>query len=185
MTRTPTQSDLPAILELTRENRTLLATLEPDFWRKSANADELHKAFVTSQITNEKLIKRVLERDGQVIGYAVSSRHPSGFYFIDDICLSSSADWATDGVHLLASIEERPAIMTAPHRDLARITGALAIGLELISTARSFRFDVAPPPGRFHPVMLPVPDNLAAPPIHVWLPAMKPEFVTLISDGGP
>ena len=60
-TRIPTASDLPAILELTRENRTLLAELEPDFWRKSANADESHRAFVTYQISNEELTKRVLE----------------------------------------------------------------------------------------------------------------------------
>ena len=101
--RIPTESDLPAILELTRSNRTLLAELEPDFWRESANADELHRAFVTFQITNENLIKRVLERDGRVVGYTVSSTHPSGFYFVDDVCLSGEADWLIDGAHLLRS----------------------------------------------------------------------------------
>ncbi len=184
-TRMPNASDLPAILELARKNRTLLAELEPDFWRKSANADESHRAFVTYQIANEELIKRILERNGRVIGYAVSSDHPSGFYFIDDVCLSADADWMTDGAHLLRSIEERPAIMTAPHLDTPRVETARAIGLELISTVRSLRFDQEPPldldPSPVTPIT--VPEELAAPPMHVWLPVMAPEFITIIGDG--
>ena len=58
-------------MELTRSNRALLAELEPDFWRKSANADELHQAFITLQVANGTSANRVLERDGRVIGYAV------------------------------------------------------------------------------------------------------------------
>src|SRR5262245_28416721 len=77
-TRTPTQTDLPRILELTRANRSLLADLEPKFWRKSANADELHAAFVAFQLANDALIKRILMRDERVIGYAVSNVHPAG-----------------------------------------------------------------------------------------------------------
>lgn len=183
-TRTPTERDLPAILELTRANRSLLAELEPDFWRKSANADALHAAFVTYQIANESLIKRVLERDGRVIGYAVSVNHPSGFYFIDDICLSADADWATEGTHLLGSIEERPAIMTAPHLDTLRVEAALALGLEHIGMVRSLRFDQEPPleldPARITPVMSL--ENLAPPPIHPYLPAMSPESISVIGD---
>jgi hypothetical protein len=183
-TRIPTPADLRAILELTRANRSLLAELEPKFWRKSANADELHRAFVTFQIANENLTKRVLERDGRVIGYAVSSSHPAGFYFIDDVCLAGDADWLTDGTHLLRSIAERPAIMTAPHGDTARIEAARAIGLEQIGTVRSLRFDQEPPldlgPA---PVPLSVPENLAPSPMHVFLPAMASESITVIGDG--
>lgn len=187
-TRTPTDSDLPAILELTCANRTLLAELEPDFWGKSANADELHRAFVAYQIANENLTKRVLERDGQVIGYAVTSDHPSGFYFVDDVCLSGDADWLTDGVHLLQSIKERPAIMTAPHLDTARVEAAAAIGLERTSTVRSLRFDheqlldLDPAPV----MSIAVPEELVAPPLHVWLPVMTRESITVIggSHGG-
>lgn len=185
ITRIPTQSDLPAILELTRENRTLLAELEPDFWGKSANADEIHRAFVTFQITNENLTKRVLERDDRVIGYAVSSSHPSGFYFVDDVCLSGDADWLTEGAHLLRSIEERPAIMTAPHRDTARVEAARAFGLEHISTVRSLRFDQEHQLDLDRELVVPttVPEKLAAPPMHVWLPAMARESITVIGDG--
>jgi len=104
LTRPSTEDDLPAILELTRSNRSLLAELEPDFWTKSANADELHQAFVTFQVTNGNPTNRVLERDGRVIGYAVSS--------------------------------------------------------------------------------IAVPTELADPPVHVWLPAMARESVTVIGDGG-
>ena len=184
-TRTPTASDLPAVLELTRENRTLLAELEPDFWKKSANADESHRAFVTYQITNDELTKRVLERNDQTIGYAVSSSHPSGFYFIDDVCLSGDADWLTDGAHLLRSIEERPAIMTAPHLDTARVEAAKAVGLALISTVRSLRFDQEQALDLATAPVVPtkVPENLAAPPMHVWLPAMAPDSITVIGDG--
>lgn len=184
VTRVPTHADLPAILDLTRENRALLATLEPDYWRKSTNADALHQAFVTFQVANENLIKRVLERDGRVIGYAVSTTHPARFYFVDDVCLAVDADWLTDGTHLLKSIAERPAIMTAPHGDAPRIEAARAIGLQLIGTMRSLRFDQEPP---LHldrvPVPIAVPRNLAAPPLHVFLPAMAPEFITVIGDG--
>ena len=183
-TRTPTPADLPAIVDLTRANRSLLAELEPTFWRKSANADELHRAFITFQMANESLIKRVLERDGRVIGYAVSASHPSGFYHIDDVCLASDADWRTDGTHLLRSVAERPAIMTAPHRDTARVEAARAMGLQQIGTVRSLRFDQEPPLSLGHaPVPVSVPENLASPPMHVFLPAMSPEFITVVGDG--
>jgi hypothetical protein len=186
VTRIPTQADLQAILQLTRANRSRRATLEPDFWRKSANADVLHEMFVTFQIGNDQLIKRVLERDGRVIGYAVSARHPSGFYFIDDVCLDADADWLTDGVHLLKSIEERPAIMTAPHGDTARVDAARAARLAHIATVRSLRFDQEPPLALDTapvPVAAAVPENLPAPPIHPFLPALAPGSMTAIGDG--
>jgi hypothetical protein len=120
-----------------------------------------------------------------VIGYAVSFPHPSGFFFIDDVCLSAHADWLTDGAHLLRSIEERPAIMTAPHGDAARVEAATAIGLERISTVRTLRFDQEPPldlaPAAITPIV--PPDDLATPPTHVWLPAMEDEAVTVLGDG--
>jgi hypothetical protein len=183
-TRTATPADLPAIVDLTRSNRSLLAALEPDFWRKSANADVMHQAFLTYQIANDNFIKRVLEDNGHVIGYAVCFSHPSGFYAVDDVCLAADADWQTAGAFLLRSIAERPAIMTAPHRDNARVAAARAIGLTRIGTVRSLRFDQNPPlelgPA---PVPIAVPPNLAAPPLHVWLPAMAAESVTVIGDG--
>jgi hypothetical protein len=118
------------------------------------------------------------------VGYAVSSRHPSGFYFIDDVCLSGDADWSKHGSHLLNSIEERPAIMTAPHLDGARVETAFATGLELISTVRTFRFDQAQPLALDPALITPIaaPPGLAAPPMHVWLPAMAAESVTVIGD---
>ena len=45
--RPASESDLPAILQLTREKRALLARLDPVFWRPAANADDLHPAFIT------------------------------------------------------------------------------------------------------------------------------------------
>ena len=183
-TRTPTSADLPAILALTRANRALLATLEPWFWRPSANADELHRAFITYQVANENLIKRVLERDGRVVGYAVSANHPAGFYHVDDVCLSHDADWRTDGAHLLRSIAERPAIMTAPHGDTARVEAARAIGLEQFGTVRSLRFDQEPALALgAAPTPMSVPDDLAVPPTHPFLPAMTRESLTVVGDG--
>ena len=186
ITRMPIESDLPAILHLTRENRALLARLEPGFWRKSADADELHQKFVEFQIATDSLTKRVLVQDGRVIGYAVASAHPSGFFFIDDVCLSPDADWLIEGVHLLKSIEERPAIMTAPHLDTARVEAATAIGLERIGTVRSLRFDQEQLHDLAPTVVTQIapPDNLAAPPRHVWLPVMQGDSITFLSDGG-
>lgn len=182
--RTPTTDDLPAILSLTRANRALLAALEPVFWRPSSKADAFHREFVTGQVTNAKLIKRVLERDGQIIGYAVSFEHPSGFYFIDDVCLSEDADWKTDGVRLFASIEERPAIMTAPHLDRARVEAAFEVGLQCISSVRLLRFDQEQSLDVDTVPVEPIqtPDDLATAPMHVWLPAMTPESVAVIGD---
>ena len=182
-TRAAIQTDLSAILELTRANRTLLARLEPSFWHKSPNADEIHREFITFQVANEHLTKRVLERNGRVIGYAVSSSHPSGFYFIDDVCLAGDADWLTDGTQLLRSIEERPAIMTAPHLDTARVEAARAIGLEQIGTVRSLRFDHKPPPDSAVPTPINTPEDLAPALLHVWLPAMAPERCLTVEKG--
>ena len=61
--------------------------------------------------------------------------------FIDDVCLSTGANWLTGGAQLLRSIEERPAIMTAPHLDERRVEAAAAIGLKLIGTVRTLRFE--------------------------------------------
>jgi len=182
--RTPTQADLPAVIELTRLNRTLLAELEPHFWRKSANADEMHRLFVTFQLGNDGLIKRVLEKDGRVIGYAVSANHPSGFYFVDDVALAPDADWEFDGIELLGSVTERPALMTAPHLDHARVAAARAAGLQRIGTVRSLRFDQSPTLELDAEVRatMPVPHNLASPPTHVWLPAMTTELISVIGD---
>jgi hypothetical protein len=102
----------------------------------------------------------------------------------DFLVISFTTDWPTAGAFLLRSIAERPAIMTAPHRDNARVAAARAIGLTHIGTVRSLRFDQNPPlalgPA---PVPIAAPKNLAAPPLHVWLPAMAPESVTVIGDG--
>ena len=107
---------MPAILQLTAENRALLARLEPGYWRPSANADEFHSKYLQYLVTNPDITTRVLEREDRVIGFAVSNRQPA-LWFIDDVCLATDADWATDGVVLLRAIEERPAAMTAPHGD--------------------------------------------------------------------
>jgi hypothetical protein len=183
-TRTATLADLPTILDLTRANRSRLAEFEPDFWRKSANSNEIHRAFVTFQLGNDAVLKRVLERDTRVIGYTVSLRHPSGFYLIDDVCLAADADWLTDGARLLQAVAERPAVMTVPHADNARVDAARAIGLVHVSSVRSLRFDQKPrlelgPP----PVPISVPRKLATPPLHVFLPAMAHESITVIGDG--
>ncbi len=112
--RAALERDMPAILQLTAENRALRARLEPGYWRPSANADEFHSKYTRYLVTNPDITTRVLEREDRVIGFAVSNRQPA-LWFIDDVCLATDADWATDGVVLLGAIEERPAAMTAPH----------------------------------------------------------------------
>jgi hypothetical protein len=75
--------------------------------------------------------------------------------------------------------------MTAPHLDAARVGAARAIGLELISTVRSLRFDqeqafdLEPAPV----TAIAVPEELIESPTHVWLPAMTRESVTVVGDG--
>jgi hypothetical protein len=50
--RAALEKDLPAILQLTAENRALLARLEPGYWRPSANADEFHSKYIQYLVTN-------------------------------------------------------------------------------------------------------------------------------------
>ena len=71
--RAASEKDLPAILQLTAENRALLARLEPGFWRPAADADESHSKYIQYLLTNSDITKRVLEQDGRVIGFAVSN----------------------------------------------------------------------------------------------------------------
>ena len=174
------EEDLPAIIRLTRENRALLARLEPTFWRAAADADESHAAFMATVVTNPDITKRVLEKDGRVIGFVVSLKHPAGWWFIDDVCLAEEADWSTDGVDLLKAIEERPAAMTAPHKDEARIRAAAQVGLELVSTFRSIRFDQDQQLDLAHDQIEPgqPPATLVASPFHVFGPAMTPESIS-------
>ncbi len=178
--RAASEKDLPAILQLTAENRALLARLEPGFWRPAADADESHSKYIQYLLTNPDITKRVLEQDGRVIGFAVSNRQPA-LWFIDDVCLATDADWATDGVVLLRAIEERPAAMTAPHGDTMRIRAATEAGLELVSTYRVFPLDQyrggldGTEPGQ-------PPANLVDPPLHTFGPLMLAESLSFITD---
>ena len=178
--RAALEEDLPAILQLTAENRALLARLEPGYWQASANADEFHSKYIQYVVTNPDITKRVLEQDGRVIGFAVSSRQPA-LWFIDDVCLATDADWATDGVVLLRAIEERPAAMTAPHGDTARVQAATEAGLDLVSTHRVFPLDQyrggldETEPGQ-------PPANLVDPPLHVFGPAMPAQSLVFVTD---
>ncbi len=185
ITREPTLDDLPEILQLTRDKRTMLAELEPHFWRKSENADDLHDAFVTFQVNSRNVITRVLEIDGRVSGYAVSTAHPSGFFLVDDICLSSELDWMNEGIALLTAIDERPAITTLPHGERRCMQAALEVGLECINTVRFHRFDQEQLPDdagkNLHTIAPPTP--FATSPTHVWLPAMTPDAITVLGDG--
>jgi hypothetical protein len=179
------EEDLPAIVRLTKENRALLARLEPVYWRPSPNADESHARFMRHVVTNPDITKRVLEKDGRVVGFVVSVERP-GFWFIDDICLSRDADWSTDGVDLLSSIEERPAATTCPHRHAERLRAAGEVGLRLVSTFRLIRFDEK------HPIDLDLGRDPIAPreastdlvdaPFHIFSPAMTPEAVSVVGD---
>ncbi len=178
--RAALEKDLPAILQLTAENRALLARLEPGYWRPSANADEFHSKYIQYVVTNPDITKRVLEQDGRVIGFAVSNRQPA-LWFIDDVCLATDADWATDGVVLLRAIEERPAAMTAPHGDTTRVRAATEAGLDLVSAHRVFPLDQyrggldETEPGQ-------PPANLVDPPLHVFGPAMPAQSLVFVTD---
>ncbi len=60
--RAASEKDLPVILELTAENRALLARLEPFYWRPAENADELHAMYIRFLVTNPEVTTRVLEQ---------------------------------------------------------------------------------------------------------------------------
>ncbi len=178
--RMASEKDLPAILELTTGNRALLARLEPRFWNPSAKADELHAMFIQFLLTKPDVSKRVLEKDGRVIGFAVAGRQPDG-WIIDDVCLAEDADWETDGVVLLKAIEERPAAMSAPHGDTARVRAAADAGLELMSTYRVIELE----PYRGRPGEAKTsrsPEKVIDPPFHTWGPLMPSESVVFIVD---
>ena len=170
--RDATADDLAAIVRLTRRNRQLLAELEPNFWRQAQGADEMHAAFMRMQLDNPAVRSRVLEDDGVVIGCALSSPHPAGFAFIDDVSLSAERNWHTDGMLIFGAIDERPAHMTAPHGDVERVIAVRNAGLVETGTVRSLRFDA--PVSYDEPA---VEINLShAPPSpirHVWQPAMS------------
>ncbi|HIG41556.1 MAG: hypothetical protein ABGY96_28960 [bacterium] len=182
--RPATEKDLPAIIQLTRENRHLLERLEPTFWRASVNADDAHAAFMAFVVSSHDIITRVLDKDGP-IAFSASSKHPAGRWFVDDVCLSGDADWSTDGQNLFNAIEERPAVMTAPHQDEARVRAAEQAGLALVSSFRSIRFDQNLPVELLQEQIEPrkPPPTLIAPPLHVFGPAMTSESISVIGDG--
>ncbi len=179
------ERDLEAILQLTRANRNLLARLEPVYWNPSDNADENHALFMRYILTRSEFIKRVLVKQDQVVGFVVSSRQPT-FWFVDDVCLSGDADWQKDGKDLFGAISERPAAMTAPHRDASRVQAGIDLGLEIVSTLRLIRFDrkqgtlSLDSSGTVKTSELP--DNLIQPPLHPFSPAMTDESISVVTD---
>lgn len=184
LVRAAAPEDLAAIVRLARENRSLLAQLEPTYWRKAENADEFHAIFLEWLIKNPDVTKRVLLKGDEVVGFAVSNRHPTGWWFIDDVCLLNQADWATDGVDLFRAIEERPAFMTAPHLDEVRVAAARQAGLQRISVFRSvhFSWELVFDLGGGGAEQLQSPAALADAPFHVFSPAMTAESIAVVGD---
>jgi hypothetical protein len=84
------EHDLDAILQLTRVNRRLLASLEPRFWRASERADALHALWITHLVKSPETPTRVALDGETVAAFAVSNPQP-GRWFVDDVCAS---DWA-------------------------------------------------------------------------------------------
>ena len=184
--RTPTTNDLTAILDLTRANRALLAALDPEFWGPSADADKVHADFLAGRFESPNSTQRLMERGRDAIGYVVSFRRRDGVYFVDDVCLADGADWSSDGVRLFREISERPAQMTAPHDDHARLEAAHTAGLVFNGSARTIYFDRGEfnfqPSGESIEPLAP-PASLVAPAIpRVQVPGMAPDQLTVIGD---
>jgi GNAT superfamily N-acetyltransferase len=116
-------NDVPAITALMARHRERYEQHQPVFWRRAADAQARHAAFLATLVDNPKVICRVAEREDRFVGFAIGSLVPSPPVYdpggptctLDDYAVVDAHDWATVGVDLLRAVTEEARLRGAAH----------------------------------------------------------------------
>ena len=142
------KSDLSQMVTLSSEKRLAYEKAEPQFWKRSVNADELQLEWFNKILEDKNhillvgLIKNKIE--GFIIGnliLAPSVYNPGGLtLMIDDFCVRTSLLWNSLGRDLLKEIKNRgknnqavQVLVVAGHHDKEKIDFLKKVKLSVVS----------------------------------------------------
>ncbi len=115
-----TDSDVEAIAALAETRRVDYERAQPQFWRRSVDAVEVHRPWLAEMVRDPDVVSLVaLDGDRGLAGYAFGTvvaappvyapGGPTGL--IDDFQVADTGEWSTLGVELLAAARERLAAL--------------------------------------------------------------------------
>lgn len=148
MIRTATADDVPAIAALAARTREQYQQYERQFWRISADADEVHPLWLAHLVDDEGTVALVADDDdGDFAGYAFGTVtfvppvfDPGATATVDDFAVRDDALWPTLGADLLTEAKRRLAekkvvqiVVVCGHRDTAKRAMLQQLDLSLAS----------------------------------------------------
>jgi len=143
--RTAAAADVAAMTALSGIRREQYAQYQPLFWRPAVGALDKHRAYLASQIDDDKVITLVSEEAGELTGFLIATLtagppvyDPGGqTCLIDDFAVSPGERWQTTGTRLLrAALAEAAlrgavqAVVITAHLDQPKRQMLRACGLE-------------------------------------------------------
>ena len=118
--------DLDWVLAITRARREALAPVAPRFWRASADAAAIHRAYLESLIADAAVVG--LRTDD---GYLIAQQQ-GALWVVDDMVVTPEAAWPTEGVSLLRAAQHRRGRLrfVVPAVEDSRLAAAREVGLQ-------------------------------------------------------
>ncbi|MEO3797443.1 GNAT family N-acetyltransferase [Nonomuraea sp. B10E15] len=144
--RSASPGDVAAIAELMARRRETYEQYQPVFWRRAADAQARHAAFLATLVEDSKAICRVAEREGRFAGFAIASLVPPPPVYdpggpactLDDYAVADDGDWATIGTDLLRAVTEEArrrgavqVVVVCGHADEAKREALRLAGLSI------------------------------------------------------
>ena len=117
--REATVNDIPQMVFLSEEKRTIYETYQPVFWRKAGNSAEVQTKYFESLLVRDNHISIVCEEEQEFTGFLIGAvisappvYDPGGkSCMIDDFCISASAQWENEGNALLEVCKKKAALL--------------------------------------------------------------------------
>ncbi|MBF8184630.1 GNAT family N-acetyltransferase [Nonomuraea sp. K274] len=146
--RAASSGDVAAIAALMSRRRERYEVHQPVFWRRTADAEARHAAFLATLVSEPSAICRVAEREDRFAGFAIGSLVPSPPVYdpggptctLDDYAVVDDRDWTTIGVDLLRAVTEEArrqgaaqVVVVCGHADEAKRDALRLAGLSIAS----------------------------------------------------
>ncbi len=139
------REDLESIVSLTRATRRQLAQWAPVYFNPTAEADELHAAFLEFMVDADDVVTKMLTADGEPIGFfAEHTLAGEPRTWVDDLCIAD-ASWWPSAIDAINNEFTTPWVTCVSSRDIPRSQAMIERGHGVISSywARTTR-DITP-----------------------------------------
>jgi len=119
--RDATLNDVPQMVLLSEQKRTIYESYQPVFWRKASDSAEMQTSYFESLLSRDNHISLVCEEGQNLSGFlfgAVANAPPvydpgGKACMVDDFCISANAQWESQGRALLDATRKRALLLGA------------------------------------------------------------------------